>query len=569
MKYAFYDFSVAPYSFDFATFLVAAKANECDHLVFVPGHREYQKLNKMQQELRFLHLMLPLLYGQTQISDFTICKDRDEAKALWTANCYPNGYTVDSPIEGHLLRHVTQNPRLVPFKAVEDGIKYVDEKLNGRKPIVITIRQTMRPLRNSNIDAWIEFANDAKSQGFDVVFVPDTDNLEQDFGFESWPAAAAHIDIRMALYERALVNMGVGNGPMMLPFLSGLPLLMLKPIVEEHVESSARYWLSQNIAPGSQPSWFNKAQRIIWQDDSAKHIKEAFNQWLDVQAGGTWGKTPIPHIALVAAGNDDLRESQMAAALATGWPRLKPADKVRDDTLSIVCYGPSLVDTWQEIEGHGPILTVSGAHDFLIERGIVPTYHLDSDPRAHKAKFTANPHKDVHYLMASCCSPKIWEQLKGHNVTLWHILNSHSNARWVLKNDPDSPLFGCGSTAGLAAIEIAGAGLGFNKFRIFGMDSSSRDDGETLHAGAHNGKAQKRMTVTAGDNTYITTPQLIEAARGFLRYVSERPIKSLKLYGDGLLQEMYYQSSKLLIEQMNFLHSQPLEDSKNGTSSRI
>lgn len=568
MKYAFYDFSVAPYSFDFATFLVAAKAHECDHIVFVPGEREYQKLTGDQQVARFAAIMIPLLRGHDW--PHTMCKTRDEAQALFDKNpdCYPNGYFVANPVEGHLLKHVTSKPKIIPLKATETAARYVEGRLAGRKPVVITIRQTMRPARNSNISAWIEFAIEAKAQGHDVIFVPDTDEPTQDFGFESWPDAANDVHIRLALYEQALVNMGVSNGPMALTMFSALPMIMMKPITEAHPETTARFWLAQNVAPGSQPSWFNNSQRIIWENDDVENIKGAFGKWIEVQAGGSWGKTPIPHIALVAAGNDELRESQMAAALATGFPRMKAADKIREDgphdTLSIVCYGPSLVDTWREIEH--PILTVSGAHDFLIGRGIVPDYHLDSDPREHKAKFTAKPHKDTHYLMASCCSPKIWDQLKGHKVMLWHILNSASNARWVLKNDPDSVMFGCGSTAGMAAIEIAGAALGFNKFRIFGMDSSSRDSGETLHAGDHNGKAQKRITVTAGEREFITTPQLIEAARGFLKYVSERPIKSLKLYGDGLLQEMYFQSAKELIAST---HSQPLEEIKNVANARI
>ena len=52
---------------------------------------------------------------------------------------------------------------------------------------------------------------------------------------------------------------------------------------------------------------------------------------------------------------------------------------------SIVCYGPSLIDTWEDIklekEAGNFIVTVSGAHDFLIERGIIPDVHIECDPR--------------------------------------------------------------------------------------------------------------------------------------------------------------------------------------------
>lgn len=577
-KPAFYDFSVAPYSFDFATFLVCAKAHECDHVVFVPGEREYQKLTIAQQQSRFKFLMLPLLQGQRKISTYTICATRDEALAIWRdcggaeGNCYPNGYAVEAPIEGHLLKHLVTNPRIIPFRANDLDMRYVDEKLAGRKPIVITIRQTMRPARNSNIAAWIEFAIYAKGKGYDVIFVPDTDHIEQDFGFESWPAAATDIHIRLGLAERALVNMGVNNGPMILPFMSNLPLLYVKPVTDAHVETTTQFWEMNKISPGSQPSWFTDNQRIVWENDDVEVLKRAFDQWIDVQNGGTWGDTPIPHITLRAAGTEQSRISNMEKALATGYPRLKSAEKTRDDTLTIVCYGPSLEDTWEQIkDSDGPVMTVSGAHDFLIGRGIVPDFHFDCDPRDHKAYFTANAHPQIHYLMATCCSPKIWENLAGCRVTLWHSLNAAADARWILRSDPDYPLFEGGSTAGLRAIEVAGAAFGFNKFRIFGMDSSCKD-GE-LHAGPHNGKPQRRTTIRAvdGGREYVTTPQLIAAAREFLNYVSRRPIKSLKLYGDGLLQEMYYRSSKALIESLHdFTNPQLLEkDTNHVTNARI
>ncbi len=54
--------------------------------------------------------------------------------------------------------------------------------------------------------------------------------------------------------------------------------------------------------------------------------------------------------------------------------------------VSIVCYGPSLRDTWHQIHPVNPIVSVSKAHDFLVEHGIAPTIHVEFDCRSHKAR---------------------------------------------------------------------------------------------------------------------------------------------------------------------------------------
>jgi len=77
-------------------------------------------------------------------------------------------------------------------------------------------------------------------------------------------------------------------------------------------------------------------------------------------------------------------------ALAKGQ-MLKKRGKFNDKWASIVCYGPSLADTWKVIKR--PIVTVSGAHDYLVDRGIVPDFHVDCDPRAHKARMLKKPQK--------------------------------------------------------------------------------------------------------------------------------------------------------------------------------
>ena len=116
--------------------------------------------------------------------------------------------------------------------------------------------------------------------------------------------------------------------------------------------------------------------------------------------------------------SNDLREDQMRVANDRIKTRFQPIDTIQTEEIAIVCYGPSLKQTWPEVKRFKKIMTCSGSHQFLLERGIIPTWHVDLDPREHKVKMLGQPHKDVEYLMASTCHPTMWDKLEGFNVKL-------------------------------------------------------------------------------------------------------------------------------------------------------
>src|SRR4051812_16025100 len=79
-----------------------------------------------------------------------------------------------------------------------------------------------------------------------------------------------------------------------------------------------------------------------------------------------------------------LRDEQIKLNTAKVPGRLEPVYDVRTEPCAIVCYGPSLNDTWEQVKSFRYVLSCSGAHQFLIERSIIPTWHIDVDPRKHK-----------------------------------------------------------------------------------------------------------------------------------------------------------------------------------------
>ena len=535
-KIAFYDLSVSPFSFDFAQFLLCARAAECDKVVIVPGERPYQKCTPGEQEYRLNNLLRGLE------PDAHICADRKEAEAWWHEGCFPEGYTVAKPVASHTLRHVMKSLKIIPFTPTKEmKAKVASDGHCSPNLVTITIRDThIKPERNSNIEEWVKAADWLRDEGFQVLFIPDTEKPDAAFGnHESCPQAALDVQYRLALYSAACLNIGVNNGPLALVFYSHLPLLYFRPMNGAYPETSMEAWQVNGIPFRSQPPWFTTLQRIIWDGaDDFDNIQAQCRLWMKARAGEqAWAPSVAPAYPIRGVMDAKLRGEQMSAAMraakANGWPMMKriPA---HTKFISIVCYGPSLKSTWRSIPR--PIMTVSGAHDFLVSRGVVPDYHVDCDPREHKAQMLKSPHEDVHYTMASVCHPSMWEKLRGHRVSLWHLHNGPETDAWLKANDPRTAPLGGGTTAGSRALQVASL-LGYERFHIFGMDCSYETE-DRRHAGAHLGKQQKAIEVlTADGRTFLSSPQMVEAAREMLVMIQNYEIWTY-FHGDGLQQHM-------------------------------
>jgi hypothetical protein len=238
-----------------------------------------------------------------------------------------------------------------------------------------------------------------------------------------------------------------------------------------------------------------------------------------------------------------------------------------DGRVCIVCYGPSLKDTWHSLRTErrmfgAKIVSVSGAHDFLIERGIVPDIHIECDPREHKAFFSRNSHPDVAYWIASCCHPALIDNLrsKGRNLALWHVFNSDTDRKIVDADgpDPNGWLICGGGSVGCRAVNVMYT-QGFRTFSVYGMDCSFAPDGEQ-HAGVHSGKKQREWGgskgggIRVGNRWFRTSGTLVYTARGFIDNMHALENDGLTagepcidgtnnrveffLHGDGLLAEM-------------------------------
>lgn len=232
-------------------------------------------------------------------------------------------------------------------------------------------------------------------------------------------------------------------------------------------------------------------------------------------------------------------QANFKAAIALGLPSLQKGE-LTDEPLALVCSGPSLRRTRREIRHFDKVFTCSGAHDYLLDHGLVPTWHIVGDPREHAGFSVIHPHKRIQYLIASSCHPKVFERLKGYNVQVWHSLQGAEHLLTLDHYPPGDWVLTGGTNIGMRAMVIARV-LGFTNVHIFGMDCSAESD--TMHTGAHPNEppTSKYITVRVGDRDFQTTKLFLCYAKQFFHEVIQLPDMHFTMHGDGLQQALVKQ----------------------------
>jgi uncharacterized Rossmann fold enzyme len=225
-----------------------------------------------------------------------------------------------------------------------------------------------------------------------------------------------------------------------------------------------------------------------------------------------------------------LAKARIAARIEKGEPKADP--------VAIVCFGPSLNDTWEKVKDFKYVISCSGSHKYLVDRGIVPTWHIEVDPREHKVKLIGTPQKQTEYLIAACCHPKVFDLLEGFNVRLWNVYDPTEEGLRELQPGEWAVTGGC--SVGLRAITIAHF-LGFSDLHVFGMDGSEGTVQKPLqkHAAEHPNQAKDKCVVPYGGVEWLSTPGFLEGARQTWHELDQLPAEvKVKFHGEGLVQAM-------------------------------
>ena len=106
----------------------------------------------------------------------------------------------------------------------------------------------------------------------------------------------------------------------------------------------------------------------------------------------------------------ELRDQQIEHSLTRTKNRLAVQSEIRSAPIALVGFGPSLLDTWKEVELFYWVMTCSGAHKFFAEKGSSPQFHClsggsivetEGGPRTMRSLFESQYSGSV-YSLDSC-----------------------------------------------------------------------------------------------------------------------------------------------------------------------
>lgn len=218
---------------------------------------------------------------------------------------------------------------------------------------------------------------------------------------------------------------------------------------------------------------------------------------------------------------------QIAANIKRIPGRVEPTLLEQVNPVAIVGFGPTLRATWEQVQDFRNIISTSGAHKFLVDRDIIPTYHVDLDFRKHKAVHTKESHPDVDYLFASIVHSETLDNVEGKRVKLWHV--DIPGVKY-----PEGEFVAPGYwDVGQEAILIAKA-LGYRTMHLFGFDYAY-EVGGTTHAAAHNGPKKPVVFANVGNRIYQTSDDLCRGVLSFTQLLKDNADISITLHGDGML----------------------------------
>lgn len=279
---AFYDLEHGPVSFDVVTWLVRARfwqveRARCErlHVVVVPKEdglggfsRFWGPHDADATRWRLWHIVLPAiaLAGAT----VTLADSRAQAKTLRTGEWWwPEG---KAHLAKDLVALARAGHRLPVFEASAQARQYVAAWLadDARPLFTLTLRaQVNDPARNADRREWMRLAEALRADGARVEVLDDTHRaLGEGRGY-----AELDLDLRLALYERAAMNVVGNNGPAALLWHSRAPYLRIG------AGRTADWLANLGLRDGEDVPWALPGQHCVYAPDTCTAMREAIDRW--------------------------------------------------------------------------------------------------------------------------------------------------------------------------------------------------------------------------------------------------------------------------------------------------
>ncbi|RAI37638.1 hypothetical protein [Rhodoplanes roseus] len=302
-----WDLAAAPVSFELAATLAGAEIERRKRglaginviVVLGPHHgvkREtpaHETVEDPEARLwRLRHELLPLLAMLPSVRAHAVCADRQQAWSLITDDphkLYPADYRVFLPsrpdpsaAREEARRAGTVWPLLA---ATAPGRRAAEEFLartaQNRRPVVITLRNSgLSPARNSRVADWVAFADGLDPERYVPIFVPDgaagAAPSEALGAHVVCAAATLDVEMRMGLYERAWLNMGILSDPLTLAWYNERARYQVFVPLDADADTTARALEDAGHRIGGDLEFARPWQQLVWKVDDLVAIRSAF-----------------------------------------------------------------------------------------------------------------------------------------------------------------------------------------------------------------------------------------------------------------------------------------------------
>ena len=289
----YYDFRVAPLTFDFAVFLAIGYGHAIkngfetiDVYLIRPYFRRSNQIEATYKsgydEWKFQNVVMTLLSITKCLNNIYIIRDGD-------VELYSPRYPIDyHPDKVDLSSKTSQIPtnfvHLKPlfdghekpfiFRSTDVARKWIAGKY-GKFDVCLTLRTAIqKPERNINLDDWYHLYQEIDNLGLRPVVIPDHDDVftEGHFRQYDWDCveeAGSNLELRLATYELANKNISWACGMYTLLFFSGVDFLIFGKWDDAEVTSSRDFLTRKGPIIGTQFSWADPDQQVIdWTERS-------------------------------------------------------------------------------------------------------------------------------------------------------------------------------------------------------------------------------------------------------------------------------------------------------------
>lgn len=279
--------------------------------------------------------------------------------------------------------------------------------------------------------------------------------------------------------------------------------------------------------------------QVHWSKDCGTHCLFYLSAWQGGRAVVAAGELNVAREHLL----ENVRQN-----LEANWTEVQPHE-TNDFEVMLLGGGPSLAQFEQTIieqrKAGMRLITMNGAYNWALERGLTPSAQIVVDSREMNAKFTKPVVDGCRYLIASQAHPSVLEGLPRDRTFMWHSDMEGVRELVNAKRDTWWPVHG-GSTVFLRSIPLMRM-LGYRLFHVYGVDSCWIEDKH--HAYEQDWNTDVALPINCGGRIFRCATWHFAQAQEFMDLIRVYgEVVQLAIYGDGLLAHILKTGAQLADE---------------------